>query len=238
LAANTLVVFTTDHGPGLPGVKTHLNDRGLGVATIIRGPGGFSGGRVIEGLTSHMDLFPTFCELLGINPPDGLEGKSLLPMVAGEKEIPIHDRLFSEQGYHGRYLALRSVRTERYRYIRRYGEPQSAMLHYNADQGEAYRVLEESGCESVPMPEEQLFDLHQDPQELVNLADDPACKNIINELSQSLDEHLARTDDPALHDAIPKSPPTPEWAKGKMDAIQDRVRMWRKKRQAIQREDQ
>lgn len=62
-------------------------------------------------------------------------------MVAAETERPIHDRKFSEQGYHGRYLSPRSVRTERHRYIRRYGEPHSAPLHFNADQGEAHKVL-------------------------------------------------------------------------------------------------
>lgn len=237
LAGNTLVVFTTDHGPGLPGVKTHLNDRGLGVATIIRGPGGFSGGRVVEGLTSHMDLFPTFCDLLEIDPPGGLEGKSLLPMVNGDTEATIHDRLFSEQGYHGRYLPLRSVRTERYRYIRRYGEPQSALLYFNADQGEVYKVLEAAGCESDLMPDEQLFDLHRDPQELVNLATNSEYRPVLDNLRQSLDAHLARTGDPALDDAIPGPPPPPDWATEKTDAIQNRVRMWREKRIAIQRED-
>jgi arylsulfatase A-like enzyme len=237
LANETLVVFTTDHGPGLPGVKTHLNDRGLGVATLIRGPGGFSGGRVIEGLASHMDLFPTFCELLNLDPPDGLEGKSLLPMVSGEKETPIHDRLFSEQGYHGRYLPLRSVRTERYRYVRRYGNPESALLYFNADRGEAYEVLEAAGCGDVPMPEEQLFDLYRDPQELVNLVDDPAHAGTVAQLRESLDQHLAKTQDPALQDAIPAPPPTPEWAAGKMEAIQKRMTMWKDKRIRIQKED-
>lgn len=237
LAESTVVVFTTDHGPGLPGVKTHLNDRGLGVAMIIRGPGGFSGGRVIEGLTSQLDLFPTFCELCGIEPPADLEGKSLLPVVNAEKETPLHDRLFSEQGYHGRYLPLRSVRTERYRYVRRYGEPQSAMLHFNADQGEAYRVLEQAGCADVPMPAEQLFDLHRDPQELVNLADDPTCAKVLDQLRQSLAGHLDQSDDPALEDAIPKPPPQPEWAGQGRGGRVDRVQTWMRKRIAIQKAD-
>ena len=38
LAENTLVICTTDHGPGLPGAKANLNDRGLGTALILRGP--------------------------------------------------------------------------------------------------------------------------------------------------------------------------------------------------------
>jgi arylsulfatase A-like enzyme len=162
LAEETLVVFTTDHGPGLAGVKTHLNDRGLGVAMILRGPGAFSVGRVVEGLSSHLDLFPTFCEVLGISEPEGLSGKSLVPLAAGA-QAQIHEELFQEQGYHGRYLPLRAVRTERYRYVRGYTQDLSMWLDFNADQGEAFSCMQEAGLGRIPMPEEQLFDLLEDP---------------------------------------------------------------------------
>ena len=161
LANETLLVFTTDHGPGLPGVKCNLNDRGLGVAMIVRGPGGFTGGQVSDALVTHMDLLPTWCEVAGIPTPDGLQGRSLVPLVTGAAEH-VHDVVFGEQGYHGKYIPLRSVRSSRYRYVRRLGPDQPA-LHFSADGGEAFELLKDSGLERIAMPGEQLFDVIYDP---------------------------------------------------------------------------
>ena len=63
IADDTLVIFTTDHGLPFPGAKATLSDRGLGVLLIMRGPGGFHGGRVYDALVSQIDLFPTLCDL-------------------------------------------------------------------------------------------------------------------------------------------------------------------------------
>ncbi len=62
LADSTLIIFTTDHGLAFPGAKATLFDRGLGVMMILRGPGGFHGGKVNDALVSHLDVYPTVCE--------------------------------------------------------------------------------------------------------------------------------------------------------------------------------
>ena len=48
-----------------PGAKATLYDRGLGVTLILRGPEPFDGGRVLDALVSHIDIYPTVCEYLG-----------------------------------------------------------------------------------------------------------------------------------------------------------------------------
>ena len=83
LADNTIVILTTDHGLPFPGAKATLYDRGIGVMLIVRGPGGFHGGRVSDALVSQIDLYPTLCELAGVEQPDCLQGRSLLPLVRG-----------------------------------------------------------------------------------------------------------------------------------------------------------
>src|SRR3954447_19490329 len=69
LSDDTLVIFTTDHGMPFPGAKATLYDRGLGVMLILRGPWPFAGGRVVDGLASHIDLYPTVTEFLELERP-------------------------------------------------------------------------------------------------------------------------------------------------------------------------
>ena len=82
LVDDTLVIFTTDHGLAFPGAKATLYDRGIGVTLIMRGPGGFDGGRVIDALVSHLDIYPTLCDLAGVERPAFLQGESLLPLAS------------------------------------------------------------------------------------------------------------------------------------------------------------
>ncbi len=78
LSENTLVICTTDHGIAFPRMKGNLTDHGIGVMLIMRGPGGFTGGKVYDALVSHIDLYPTICDLLEIEHPSWLQGTSLL----------------------------------------------------------------------------------------------------------------------------------------------------------------
>jgi arylsulfatase A-like enzyme len=119
LAENTLVICTTDHGIAFPKMKCNLTEHGIGVMLIMRGPGGFTGGRVIDALVSQIDLFPTVCDLLSIDPPGWLQGKSLLPLIQGKTE-QIRDEVFAEVTYHVAYEPQRAVRTQRWKYIRRF----------------------------------------------------------------------------------------------------------------------
>src|SRR5436853_7577063 len=84
LAENTLVSCTTDHGIAFPRMKGNLTDHGIGVMLIMRGPEGFIGGKVYDALVSHIDLFPTVCDLVHIEHPSWLQGKSLLPLIHDE----------------------------------------------------------------------------------------------------------------------------------------------------------
>ncbi len=233
LADNTLVVFTTDHGPGLPGIKANLNDRGLGTALILRGPGGFTGGRMIEPMVSHLDIYPTACDVLGLALPDWLEGKSLLSLLE-TPERPLHDTLFFEQSWHGQRMPLRSARTERYRYVRRIGAEEHTVMYYNAEKySRSWRQLQAAGLERFPMPREQLFDLIYDPQECVNLIADPACAEVAADLRRRLDDWMDRTGDPARHDTVPEPPPRPPGDQARVMRKQTVYRMWEEQAKAL-----
>ncbi len=81
----TLIVASGDHGmPGVPAGKCNLYDHGVSVSLVARVPGG-KGGRVIDDFVRLPDLAPTFMEIGGATPPEGLYGKTLLPLLKSDK---------------------------------------------------------------------------------------------------------------------------------------------------------
>jgi N-sulfoglucosamine sulfohydrolase len=201
---DTLVIFTTDHGMPFPGAKATLFDRGLGVLLILRGRYPFDGGRVIDSLVSHIDLFPTVCEFLGVERPDFLQGVSLLPLLHGE--VPaVRDEIFAGSTWHAAYEPQRAIRTTRYKYIRRWGERHTPVLP-NTDDGPSKDLLLRYGWGEREVPSEQLFDLVFDPNEAHNLATDPGHQGILAELGERLEQWMRETDDPLLTGRVDPPP--------------------------------
>jgi N-sulfoglucosamine sulfohydrolase len=201
LAEDTLVICTTDHGPAFPGMKCNLTDHGIGIMLIIRGPGGFTGGGVVDAMVSHVDLFPTICELLDIEPPDWLQGASMMPLVRGETE-QIHEEITAEVTYHAAYEPQRALRTPRWKYIRRFDGRDRAVLP-NCDDSPSKDVWLEHGWRERPLGSEQLFDLVFDPQEACNLAEDRSRGRVRDEMRDRLDRWMHATDDPLLRGRVP-----------------------------------
>ncbi len=203
LAGNTLVISTTDHGVSFPLMKCNLEDFGWGVSLIMRGPGGFTGGKVCDAMVSHLDIFPSICDLTGIKHPAWLEGKSMLPLFRGDvKEI--NEEIFSEVTFHAAYEPKRAVRTQRYKYIRRYGDKHTPVLP-NCDDGLSKSVWLEYGWKNMTLPEESLHDLVFDPAEQHNLASDKASQPVLADMRQRLDRWMRATNDPLLRG--PVAPP-------------------------------
>ena len=203
LADHTLVICTTDHGLAFPFMKCNLTDHGIGVSLIMRGPGGFRGGLVCDALVSQIDIFPTICELLRIQPPAWLQGNSLLPLVDG-RASEVNDAIYAEVTYHAAYEPQRAVRTRRWKYIRRFDEHSPVLP--NVDDGLRKDVLLAAGWRDRPQAYEQLYDLVFDPNEVQNLAGDPQHAAILAELRAHLERWMHATDDPLLHGPVPLPP--------------------------------
>jgi len=196
LAENTLVICTTDHGIAFPRMKCNLTDGGIGVMLIMRGPGPFTGGKVVDGLASHVDVFPTVCDLLGIERPEWLQGTSLLGLVAGEAEAA-RDEIFAEVNYHAAYEPMRCVRTKRWKYIVRYDGRTRPVLP-NCDDSPSKTVWMDAGWAELAPPAEALYDLVLDPNEMNNLAGDRNHASVLEDMKARLDEWMRATDDPLL----------------------------------------
>lgn len=201
LAENTLVIATSDHGIEFPGGKKTLGDWGTGVLLIMRGPGGFSGGRVIEPLVSQLDLYPTLLDLLGWEQQPWLRGQSLLPLIRGEAET-LHNYVFTEQTYHGRLEPLRAARSERYKLLRRHFADGPQMRQ----DGPSTPVMEAAGWYDRDLGQESFFDLYLDPQESCNRIDDPALADVVAEHRAALDDWMQDTGDCFPDGSFPAPP--------------------------------
>ena len=126
IADDTLVILTTDHGLAFPGAKATLTDRGIGVLLIMRGPGGFHGGRVSDALVSQIDLYPDDLRA-GRDRPPGLRCRAARSCRSMRQEVDeVNDAIFAELTYHAAYEPQRAIRTKRWKYIRRFGDARAA----------------------------------------------------------------------------------------------------------------
>jgi arylsulfatase A-like enzyme len=204
LAENTLVISTTDHGLAFPRMKCNLTDSGWGVSLILRGPDVFRDGKTCDAMVSHLDIFPTICESLEIKAPDWLEGRSVLPVLRG-RMAEINEEVFAEVNYHASYEPQRAVRTQRHKYIRRFGDRAAPVLP-NCDDSPSKTLWLESGWRQHVLPKEELYDLIFDPGEQCNLATERISGDTLQTMRARLDHWMERTNDPLLRGPVPAPP--------------------------------
>ena len=207
---DTLIVYLGDHGADLIRGKRTCYEGGVRVPFIVRWPKG-KAKQIRRELVSTLDLFPTFLEVSGAKPVAGLPGRSLLPILRGEKPkwrkyMPTEFHLHSAHNYYPQ----RAIRNERYKLIenlqpgevdpgydftvkRFFGQQVLAALP-NAPKAvqAAYALMKRP-------PKYQLYDLQADPYEFVNLAEDPAHGAALKELSTELTRWRRATRDPLLN---------------------------------------
>jgi len=119
LLSSSLVILTADHGEGLGdhGEGQHgffVYDSTIHVSLIVRPPTATGGGRVVDSAVSHVDLFPTVLDAVGLAAPKRVHGQSLLPLIVGEDFIPERG-VYSESLYpllHYGWAPLRAFRTD------------------------------------------------------------------------------------------------------------------------------
>jgi len=204
LAQNTLFIFTTDHGIAMPRAKGTCYDPGIETALIMRLPERFAGGVRREELLSNVDLLPTLLEFAGCRVPDNLDGRSFLPLLAGGP-YERTDHIFVEMTWHDKYNPMRGVRTESYKYIRNFGDRPLVFLPLDIYVGRAGEETRGEFYGSL-RPEEELYDLKDDPLEQRSLADHPARSSIIEDLRRRVQEWMEATEDPLLAGPVPPPP--------------------------------
>ena len=199
LLKNTIVIYTTDHGLAVPFSKGTLYDSGIGVSLAMHVPNSQCPANVIDHLVSHIDIFPTLCDLLNLPKPLSLQGKSFASWFEGSSDS-IREEIFAESNFHTSYEPIRCVRTKRYKYIR-YEDPSYCFLNLsNIDNSDVKSFYMDQDLRECTKEKEYLFDLLYDSGERKNLIEDSKYKDVLEKMKETLHQHLVQTKDPILQE--------------------------------------
>lgn len=210
LVDNLLVVLHSDHGQSLGehnyvGHGLDLYDGNTRIPLLLRLPGRIPPGKRMTGVVRNVDIMPTILDFAGVPIPAGLDGRSLVPAIAGgsfpavpayaetyASAILLHPLTVSGTGTVLAPTVKRSVRTEHWKLIENDISPpceKGTAVHLRKDIVGIQWVLDDGvalSAEECEKRVDELYDLDADPGELANrVASDPAHRT---ELAQILRE--------------------------------------------------
>ena len=211
LMDNTIIFFYSDHGGGMPAYKTFAYNRGLQVPMFVYvpekyrhlAPEDYSAGGFTNRPVEFVDLAPTLLSLIGVEPPDWMQGKAFM----GHYEDEPREYVFGSRGRMDEQIDMvRSVRDERYMYIRNYMPHLKhgffSEYFYTFESTNAWRDLHHAGALLPPQtsfwepkPPEELYDLKADPYEIHNLVDSPHHQEVLDRMRAAHRQHMIATRD-------------------------------------------
>jgi len=193
LTDNTIVVYTSDQGffLGEHGWfdKRFMYEESLQMPFLVRYPAGIKAGVVAGDIATNVDFAPTFLDYARAPIPSYMQGFSLRPVFEGAagdgwQDVAYHRYWMNMDDIHNAY-AHYGVRSDRYKLIYWYNE---GLGQPGAKDGDA-------------PPEWELFDCRKDPNELTNLAGDPAYSKVFANMLSRLDAKMAEIGDAPRHDS-------------------------------------
>jgi len=205
LYENSIIFFYGDHGGPFPRHKRALYDTGIKVPLVVKFAENQKAGSRDNGMISFIDFAPTVLSMVGIEPPRVMQGKAQF----GEFEAPKKSAytFHSSDRFDGLYDRLRAVRSTRYKYIKSFNtqishampvayREQMPMMQELRELYAAGKLNDKQSLWLQPTkPEEELYDLENDPYELENLADRPELKDTLILLRKVLKRWIKETKD-------------------------------------------
>jgi arylsulfatase A-like enzyme len=178
LAENTIVIYTSDQGFFLGDHgwydKRFIYEESLRMPFLVRYPQAAKAGTINKDIVSNIDFAPLFLDAAGIDVPQDMQGKSLMPLLKGETPDDWRQTFYYRYWMHGdgshNVYAHYGIRTHRYKLIYFYNDG----LNQPGAVGETHE------------PEWELFDLENDPHELNNVYNAPEYESIRQELKDEL----------------------------------------------------
>lgn len=212
VADDTIVFYYGDHGGVAPRSKRFCYDSGLRTPLVVRFPPKWAHlapappGSVIGAPVTSVDLAPTVLSLASMAVPAYMHGRSFAGSDGGAGVAPRQYVVSNRNRMDERYDMVRTVRDERYRYIRNYMPHLAHGQHITfmwrqpcVREWEAMWARGElSDAQAAfwdPKPAEELYDLEEDPDEVTNLIDAPQHRHRVGEMRRVLDHHLFEVND-------------------------------------------
>ncbi len=208
-AENTLVVFLSDNGMAFPFAKANCYLRSTLTPLIVRWPGVVAAGSEERAAFVNMiDLFPTFCEVLGLRLLDDVDGRSIVPLLTRTGEAGDRSRVFTvfHETSAKLRLEMRCVQDAGFGYIwnswvedgTQYAAENMEGLSWAAicRAAESDHAIAARAVFYVRRAREELYDLAADPDCLTNLAQDPAARARLVALRATLADWMVATGDP------------------------------------------
>lgn len=208
-ADNTLVLFITDNGIAVPFAKCNAWFHSTRSPLLVRWPGVVKPGtRDDNHFVSVVDFFPTFLDATTASGPDGLDGRSFLPLLKGHDQDGrdhVFTQIDSKAG--GAAVPMRAVQNSQYGYI--YNPFSDGKYWYrNNNEGKTMAAMNQAAKTDPAIQArvdlfryrvaEELYDLKSDPDCLHNLISDPAYAQESNDLRGKLAAQMTKTQDPML----------------------------------------
>ncbi len=204
LADDTIVFYFGDHGGSLPRGKSFTYDSGTHVPLVIRFPDKWRGqspakpGTAIDRLVSFVDFAPTALSIADIPIPDYMQGHAFVGTQQSEPREFVH----TFRGRRGeRYDIVRGVRDESFLYLRNYTPHLPVMQHngyswaipsYSAwfDAWKHGECTPEQAQWFGPKSSEELYQVAEDPDNVHNIANDPAYTKVLERMRAENDRHI------------------------------------------------
>ncbi|MBI3882185.1 MAG: sulfatase [Verrucomicrobia bacterium] len=205
-ADDTIILFMSDHGMSFPFSKATAYFNGTRSPVILKWPG-MPAASLHEEFVSSVDIMPTLLDLLAVKHPDGMDGRSWLPLLRGEKQdardfVITHVNTVSS----GMSLPQRCIRTKDWALMFHAWPDGMAKFKVEAMSGITYKALEAAGKtdERIAGRVKQLrvgeplmfFNELTDPSERNNSVADANYAPEIKRLAALLVAHMEQTDDP------------------------------------------
>jgi arylsulfatase A-like enzyme len=209
LSESTVVIYSSDHGGVAPRSKRFCYDEGLKVPLIFSIPAKLPGmskwqlGSRVKTPVSLIDVAPTLLSIAGIEIPNNMHGDAIFgPSTTISRGVAFGGRDRMDE----RYDFVRTVRNDRFRYIRNYYPDRAHGQHIGfMFLAQGYQSWEREFINGnlnelqsafwLEKSAEELYDIVDDPDQLVNLATSDGHSKILATLRATLDEHLIRIND-------------------------------------------